>query len=62
MDSSFRNKSQTRTHIQTFFNLVETQFNVTIKSLRSDNGVEFNMSNFYESTGVLYQLSYVETS
>jgi hypothetical protein len=28
------NKSQTRTHIQAFFNLVETQFNAKIKSVR----------------------------
>jgi len=43
------NKSQTRTHIQAFFNLVETQFNAKIKCLQSDNGVEFNMSHFYAS-------------
>jgi hypothetical protein len=56
-----QHKSQTRNHIQTFFNMVETQFNSKIKSLRSDNGVEFNMSDFYASKGVLHQLSCVET-
>jgi IS30 family transposase len=43
------NKSQTRTHIQAFFNLVETQVNAKIKCSQSDNGVEFNMSHFYAS-------------
>ena len=56
-----QHKSQTRNHIQTFFNMVETQFNFKIKSLRSNNGVEFNMSDFYASKDVLHQLSCVET-
>ena len=55
------NKSQARTHIQSFFTMVETQFNVKIKSLRSDNGVEFQMNQFYASKGVVHQLSCVET-
>ena len=55
------NKAQTRTHIQAFFNLVETQFNTRIKTLRSDNGFEFNMDSFYKSKGVIHQLSCVET-
>jgi hypothetical protein len=41
--------------------MVETQFNAKIKSLRSDNGVEFHMSQFYASKGVIHQLSCVET-
>jgi hypothetical protein len=56
-----QHKSQTRNHIQTFFNMVETQFNFKIKSLRSDNGFKFNMSDFYALKGVLHQLSCVET-
>ena len=55
------NKSQTRTHIQSFFTMVETQFNTKIKSLRSDNGIEFHMHQFYASKGVVHQLSCVET-
>jgi hypothetical protein len=55
------NNSQTRTHIQSFFTMVETQFNAKIKSLRSDNGVEFHMSQFYASKGAVHQLSCVET-
>jgi len=55
------NKSQTRTHIQAFFNLVETQFNAKIKILRSDNGAKFNMNYFYATKGVIHQLSCVET-
>jgi hypothetical protein len=51
---TLQHKSQTRNHIQNFFNMVETHFNSKIKSLRSDNGVEFNMSDFYASKGVLH--------
>jgi hypothetical protein len=56
-----QHKSQTRTHIQHFFSMVETQFNTRIKSLRSDNGIEFAMPEFYSSHGTLHQLSCVET-
>jgi hypothetical protein len=55
------NKSQTKTHIQAFFNLVETQFNAKINTLRSDNGAEFNMNHFYATKGVIHQLSCIET-
>lgn len=33
-----------------------------IKCLRSDNGVEFNMTKFYSTKGVIHQLSFVETT
>jgi hypothetical protein len=55
------NKSQTNSIIQSFFSYVETQFQTSIKCLRSDNGVEFNMSAFFSSKGVLHQQSCVAT-
>jgi hypothetical protein len=54
-------KSQTRSFIQSFFKLVATQFNLKVKILRSDNGAEFNMEDFFVSQGTLHQLSCVET-
>jgi transposase InsO family protein len=40
------NKSQTRTFLQSFILLVENQFNLKLKCLRSDNGSEFKMTEF----------------
>jgi hypothetical protein len=40
---------------------VATQFNLKIKVLRSDNGVEFHMDEFLTSQGTLHQHSCVET-
>ena len=54
-------KSQTRSHIIQFFKMIETQFNLNIKCLRSDNGPEFNMSDFFLTKGVIHQRSCVET-
>lgn len=42
-----KTKSQTRQLIQTFFNMIETQFSTKIKVLRSNNGAEFAMSDFF---------------
>jgi ABC-type arginine transport system ATPase subunit len=55
------NKSQSRSIVQSFFTMVNTQFNLKIKSLRSDNGVEFQMNDFFSHQGTLHQLSCVET-
>jgi len=41
--------------------MVETQFHVTPKCIRSDNGPEFLIPSFYESHGILHQKSCVET-
>jgi hypothetical protein len=55
-------KSQTRLLLKSFFHLVETQFNLKIKCLRTDNGSEFNMLDFFfSSKGVIHQLTCVET-
>jgi len=44
------NKSQSRSIVQSIFTMVNTQFNLKIKSLRSDNGVEFQMNDFFLSS------------
>jgi hypothetical protein len=54
-------KSQTRFILQSFFIFVETQFKTHIKCLRTDNGIEFLMPDFYASKGVIHQRSCVET-
>jgi hypothetical protein len=54
-------KSQTRSILQIFFHLVATQFQHTIKCLRSDNGAEFQMVDFFAKQGTSHQLSCVET-
>jgi transposase InsO family protein len=56
-----KSKSQTRSLIKSFFNLVQTQFNLKIKCLRSDNDSEFKMHDFFSSNGTIHQLSCVET-
>ena len=47
--------------IQSFFNMILTQFKVPIKVFRTDNGLEFALSSFYASKGIIHQLSCVET-
>lgn len=41
--------------------MIETQFDTRIKTIRSDNGSEFNMPNFYSSKGIVHQTSCVNT-
>jgi hypothetical protein len=55
------NKCQTRSLLCSFFQYVDTQFQCKIKCIRSDNGIEFQMTEFFNSKGVIHQLSYVET-
>ena len=56
-----KSKSETPALIQQFSIMVETQFNVKIKCIRSENGTEFIMKDFFKSKGILYQLSCVDT-
>ena len=54
-------KSETRGLLQSFFKLVQTQFSTSIKTLRSDNCLEFDMTEFYAQQGTLHQTSCVGT-
>lgn len=56
-----RHKSDTRSCITTFINFIETQFSLKVKILRSDNGPEFRMTNFYSDKGIMHQTSCVST-
>ena len=40
-----------------FVAYVQTQFHMTVKAIRSDNGPEFHMPIFYRRKGILHQTS-----
>jgi len=44
-----------------FVIFVQTQFETTIKIIRSDNGTEFVMTNFLVGKGMIHQTSSVNT-
>ena len=54
-------KSDTRPLLISFFNMVETQFHTKIKPVRSDNGLEFDMSDFFSLKGIIHQTSCRDT-
>jgi hypothetical protein len=56
-----RYKSDTRKFIESFCNLIHTQFGAKIKYLRSDNGAEFHMQDFFHKNGIIHQRTCVET-
>lgn len=41
--------------------MILTHFDCKIKILKSDNGSEFHMNDFFQSNGIIHQLSCVET-
>ena len=56
-----KHKSETLCLIQSFYNMIFTQFKVPIKILRFDNGPEFALNSFYASKGIIHHPSCVET-
>ncbi|KAJ1703741.1 hypothetical protein LUZ63_003520 [Rhynchospora breviuscula] len=57
-------KSETSHLLKSFCKMVQTQFGVTVKCIRSDNELEFqshHMKQFYADSGILHQTSCVFT-
>ncbi|CAN1791212.1 Retrovirus-related Pol polyprotein from transposon TNT 1-94 [Linum perenne] len=57
-----RSKSEARQLVVNFCSMVETQFACCVKSVRTDNGLEFQMPDFYASKGIFHHTSCVYTS
>jgi len=55
-------KSEAPTFIKSFVLLVQNQFNTKIKTIITDNDVEFLLKDFYRKNGILHQSSCVGTS
>jgi hypothetical protein len=56
-----KTKASVSLHVKNFITLVENQFHVTPKVVRSDNGPEFILNDFFASKGIIHQRSCVET-
>ncbi|CAN0901456.1 Retrovirus-related Pol polyprotein from transposon TNT 1-94, partial [Linum grandiflorum] len=54
-------KSEARGSLQDFCSLVSTQYHSKIKRIRSDQGREFAMTDFYKEKGIFHEMSCVET-
>ncbi|WVZ08647.1 hypothetical protein V8G54_021993 [Vigna mungo] len=54
-------KVETQSHLQSFITYAERQFKTKVLTIRSDNGTEFIMAEFYKNTGIVHQTTCVET-
>lgn len=50
-----KSKSDTRVLFQNFISYIQNQFNTTVQIIRTDNGQEFNMPDFYQKYGIIHQ-------
>ena len=55
-----KNKYEANQLLQHFISWVKTQFNITVKCLRSDNAKELSLTNFLTEKGINHQFSCVE--
>jgi len=49
-----KHKSESCSFLQSFINLIETQFHLKVKNVRTDNGPEFFMTDFFASKGIIH--------
>lgn len=56
-----KTKSKARQHVINFVNLIENQHSLHLKIIRTDNGPEFNIPEFFSSKGIIHQTSCVES-
>jgi hypothetical protein len=52
-----KGKNEVAAQVQNFIHLVENQFDCRVKTVRSDNGLEFSIPSFYASKGIVHQTS-----
>ncbi|CAN1816910.1 Retrovirus-related Pol polyprotein from transposon RE1, partial [Linum perenne] len=55
-------KAEARSHLISFCEMVHTQFHTNIQIVRTDNGKEFSIPEFYASKGIIHQTTCVYTS
>lgn len=55
-----KNKSDVHSMLQSFYTMIQTQFDVKIKIIRSDNGEEFDLKEFYKRNGIIHHKNCVE--
>ena len=56
-----KSKSDTRSILQSFYTMIKTQFNKIIKIFRTNNGLEFQMTEFFKTYGIIHQHNCVAT-
>ena len=56
-----KTKFQPSPLVQNFFHLVQNRFNIIIKILHNDNGLEFSRKSFYATKDVIHQMSCIKT-
>lgn len=56
-----KSKTEVSTHDRHFVTLIENQFKTCLNFIRTDNGLEFLLSSFYASKGIIHQRYCVET-
>ena len=56
-----KSKSEVTKLVQNFLIMIENQYQCKVKIVRTDNGPEFSMSEFYSNKGIEHQTSCVET-
>ena len=56
-----QSKAETQSHLKNFVANVERQFETKVKVIRSDNGADFIMRQFYDDTGIVHQTTCIET-
>lgn len=52
-----KTKSEARSLIVSFYNMIKIQFGIILNALRSNNAFEFNMIDFFSAHGIVHQKS-----
>ncbi|CAL1400034.1 unnamed protein product [Linum trigynum] len=57
-----KSKADARPTLQSFCLMVKNQFSVSVKTIRTDQGQEFHMTEFYSAHGIVHEMSCVYTA